>query len=215
MTTAERHLYRTRRFPLGPVLLGTWVLMVVFVLYHNERFLIEPASPMWKEFEPVKWRLLVHGMAGTIALLIGPFQLSSRFRQRHLQAHRLMGRCYAVSVAVAAPLAIWISSVVDTPILHAAAYVQGLGWMIATAIAVLCVRNGNMRQHREWMIRSYAIALIFLEARVITAIPSIERSGLDGIAIVVWLCNAAAWIVPSVIFNWREMFTTNSAKARP
>jgi uncharacterized membrane protein len=46
-----------------------------------------------------------------IALLIGPFQFSSRFRQRHLRIHRIMGRVYLASVAVAAIFALYISAI--------------------------------------------------------------------------------------------------------
>ena len=38
--------------------------MTAYVLYHNERFLIEPDNPIWRHFEPFKWWLLLHGVAG-------------------------------------------------------------------------------------------------------------------------------------------------------
>src|SRR5262245_13865898 len=108
------------RSPLRQICVAVWAAMLLFVVYHSERFLIEPENPIWNEFEPVKWRLLIHGLAGAAALLVGPLQFSTSLRQRYLQAHRLVGRCYVGAVIVAAPTAIWISHTVDTPILHAA-----------------------------------------------------------------------------------------------
>src|SRR6202167_6281712 len=42
--------------------------------------------------------LIPHTLSGTIALLAGPIQFSTRFRQRHLQFHRVLGRIYVVCV---------------------------------------------------------------------------------------------------------------------
>src|ERR1700761_7037490 len=44
--------------------------------------------------------LIPHVLCGTLALLAGPLQFSSRFRQRHLKFHRVLGRLYVVSVFV-------------------------------------------------------------------------------------------------------------------
>ena len=85
-------------------LLSALGLMFLFVLWHNERFIVDHSHPDWQYYFPVRWLLIPHGLAGLTALLIGPFQLSSRFRQRHLRVHRIMGRFYLGGVAVAAPM---------------------------------------------------------------------------------------------------------------
>jgi hypothetical protein len=46
--------------------------------------------------------LIPHTLSGVIALLAGPVQFSSRFRQRHLTLHRVLGRIYVISVFVGA-----------------------------------------------------------------------------------------------------------------
>ena len=45
--------------------------MTVFVLYHKERFLLDPMHPIWQHYDPFKWWLLPHGLAGAFALLLG------------------------------------------------------------------------------------------------------------------------------------------------
>src|SRR6202046_4236665 len=42
--------------------------------------------------------LIPHSLCGTLALVIGPLQFSSRFRQRYLKWHRVLGRIYVVCV---------------------------------------------------------------------------------------------------------------------
>ena len=57
-------------------------LMLAYVLYHDESFLVHPKDPVWQHYEPFKWWLLPHGIAGACALLLGPMQFSDRLRQR-------------------------------------------------------------------------------------------------------------------------------------
>ena len=70
------------------------VLMMGYVLYHNERFLINPADPAWQHYQPFKWWLLPHGLAGACALFLGPMQFSDRLRQRYLRLHKTIGWIY-------------------------------------------------------------------------------------------------------------------------
>src|SRR5271167_351400 len=46
--------------------------------------------------------LIPHALCGTVALLTGPLQFSSRFRQRHLRFHRVAGRMYFSAVIIGA-----------------------------------------------------------------------------------------------------------------
>lgn len=95
-------------------------LMMAYVLYHNESFIVNPQHPVWTHYEPFKWWLLPHGIAGGLALFLGPFQFSDRLRQRYAKVHRVAGRLYVAGVAVAAPLGFWIQHLEGPPLLVAA-----------------------------------------------------------------------------------------------
>jgi hypothetical protein len=69
-------------------------VMVAYVLYHNESFLIDPMHPVWQHYEPFKWWLLPHGLAGACALVLAPMQFSDRLRARLAKVHRITGRVY-------------------------------------------------------------------------------------------------------------------------
>src|SRR6185503_268804 len=43
-------------------------LASTYVLYHNERFLIDGSHPAWQHYAPFKWWLLPHGIFGAIVL---------------------------------------------------------------------------------------------------------------------------------------------------
>ena len=83
-------------------------LMLGYVLFHDESFLVHSKDPMWQHYEPFKWWLLPHGIAGACALLLGPIQFSDRLRDRFRQLHRVVGRIYVAGVFVAAPLGFYI-----------------------------------------------------------------------------------------------------------
>ena len=41
----------------------------VYVLYHNERFLVQADHPAWQHYAPFKWWLLPHGIFGAIVIV--------------------------------------------------------------------------------------------------------------------------------------------------
>src|ERR1051325_11415643 len=188
-------------------------LMTLFVIYRYELPLLDSNSLRWQHFANVKFWLIPHGIAGAIALLLAPFQFFSRLRQRHLRLHRVMGRLYVCCVALAAPAAIPIAVILGPPSLVMAAVLQSIGWLLTTALALYCVRTGNIQQHREWMIRSYPIAMVFVFARAILAIPAIQAMGEVGFISVVWSCEVAASFIPSLVISWGAIFRRKAAPA--
>jgi hypothetical protein len=85
--------------------------------------------------------------------------------------------------------------------------------MVTTAIALYCVRSGNIAQHRRWMIRSYPFAMVFTVARLIIPIPPVLRLGFTGIEMVVWTTIALAAFLPNVFLDWRAIFPRTVVKA--
>ncbi len=83
-------------------------LTTIYVLGHNERFLIDRRDPNWQHIQSFQWWLLPHGLAGACALVLAPLQFSDRLRQRFAKVHRIIGRIYITGVFVLAPLGIYI-----------------------------------------------------------------------------------------------------------
>jgi len=180
-------------------------LMTLFVFYLYETPFLDSKSPVWQHVEPVKWLLLPHAVAGTVALLLAPFQFSARLRRRWMRAHRVMGRLYVAGAAISAPLAVPVAIILGPPSLVMAAVIQSCGWLLTTAVAVYAVRAGDIRQHQEWMIRSYPFAMVFVVARALLAVPAVRALGEPGFVSVVWSCIAAACFIPSLVISWRAL----------
>ena len=149
--------------------------------------------------------MLAHGIPGALALFLGAFQFSSRLRQRYLQVHRVMGRIYVGCVAISAPVAIVVAIRLPIMTLAMASTIQAVGWLATTATGLYCIRTGRIQQHREWMMRSYPFAMVFIVVRAINSIPAITRMGQIGIATVVWSVIATACFLPSFVIAWQAL----------
>ncbi len=179
----------------------------LFVLWNNERFFLNPRAPEWAHFNPIRWQLVPHGIGGTLALLLGAIQFSARIRQRFPHVHRFSGRLYIGGTFVAGPVAIWMAFINSPWFLVPFTIIQATTWMLFTGIAYRCIRGGDIRQHRQWMARSYGIVLIFLEGRVLMAIPALARHGMDSIVLVNWACLAVTLVTTECVLNWNVIRT--------
>lgn len=201
-----------RRSPSKLVFFVIFGCLTVFVTYMKNARIFDPASEIAQHFAPVKWYVLPHAFFGALAMLLGVFQFSNRLRARYLKIHRTLGYIYVVSVFVAAPLAVPMTMRFG-PSLVAASSVQSFGWMLTTAIALYCVRHGNVAQHRRWMIRSYPFAMVFTVTRMIIPIPAVLRLGVAGIETVVWTVIALAAILPNILLDWSAITARPATKA--
>ncbi len=188
--------------------------LTVFVTYMKNAQVFDPSSPIAKHFAPVTWYLIPHAFFGALAMLMGAFQFSNRLRAKYLKVHRVMGYIYVVGVFVSAPFAIPMAMKIHTLSLVGASAVQSLGWMLTTGIALYCVRNGNIAQHRKWMMRSYPFAMVFTVARLIVPIPPIFKLGEPGIEFVVWTTIGLAAFLPNVWIEWQDITAKRRALAR-
>jgi uncharacterized membrane protein len=191
----------------GPkhILFAVLGLLALFVIYNNERFIVDHSDPLWTYYLPVRWLLVPHGLAGAMCLCLGATQFSTRLRQRHARVHRVLGRCYVIGVVVAATISLSITMLRNELPLEIAVFTQASLWLLTTAVAFYCIRRRNFREHRHWMIRSYAITLIFLTDRVIDAIPGMSDLDTDASPNMAWLCNVVAWVVPTFIISWQNI----------
>jgi uncharacterized membrane protein YozB (DUF420 family) len=102
-----------------------------------------------------------HIIPGVVYLVLAPFQVSRRFRNRHLDLHRKMGR-FLVPIGI-------LSGVIGVIFGFffsfggfaeaSAAVVFGTWFVVALSLAYSYIRAGDTVRHRRWMIRAFAIGL--------------------------------------------------------
>lgn len=200
------------------LLFGLIAVMLIYVLGHNERFLIDSTDREWAHIATFKWWLLPHGIAGACALLLGPMQFSERLRQRHLQLHRIVGRIYVAGVFTSAPLGFYIQYFEErmggTRSFSIAGAVDATLWMFTTGLALVFAMKGHLQQHRQWMTRSFAVALVFLEVRVIAGVSGWEKLGDAAIETIVWCCLSFSILMADVVLQWQEFARRRPALAK-
>ncbi len=191
-------------------------MMMVYVAQHNERFLIDSADPMRAHFAPFKWLLLPHGLAGACALLLAPMQFSDRLRRRFARMHRVVGRIYVASVFfVVGPVGVYIQYFEERMgvprSFTIATAVDAILLMSTAAIGLAFILKGKVQQHRQWMTRSYAVALVFFEVRLISGVFRLDDKGNAVAELVVWICVALAIPLADVVLQIQESFRSRAS----
>ena len=184
-------------------------LMLAYVIPHDESFLLNPKDPIWQHYESFKWWLLPHGLAGACALLLGPIQFFDRLRNRFKRLHRVVGRIYVAGVFVAAPLGFYIQHFEERMgnprSFSIAAAADATLWMTTTAIALVFILKGKVQEHRQWMTRSFAVALVFLEVRAIGGLGGWENLDAHANETIVWACLAFSILSADIILQCQEL----------
>jgi uncharacterized membrane protein len=189
-------------------------LMFVYVLGHDEGFLVNSKDPIWQHYEPFKWWLLPHGLAGACALLLGPLQFSNGLRLRFRKLHRVLGRIYVTGVFIAAPLGVYIQYFEErmgkSRSFTVAAVVDAVLLTGTTAVALAFILKGKVQQHRQWMTRSFGVALVFFEGRVVGGVTGWENLGNRADETIVWACLAFSILSADLILQWQELAHSHS-----
>ena len=208
MATSTLLTPTSARSRLKTVLWISLGLIVLFVFITSELLLVTD-YPLYHAYRlqviADRHLLVPHTLGGVIALLAGPIQFSSRFRQRYLKFHRVLGRAYVVSVFVGALTGIALSA--GRPGMPGTC-VQAAAWVVCTTAAFITARNRQIARHRQWMVRSYAVTFTFVSSRVLNLWPlywSHLGDALAAVGLIVF--TLASLLVVALGLNWRELTT--------
>jgi uncharacterized membrane protein len=190
-------------------------VLYIYVLVTSESFLIDKSDPEWTHIAPFRQILLPHGLVAALALLLGPFQFSERLRRKYITVHKTLGYLYITGCYLGAPVGAYIQwfqeRMGESRNFTIAGIADAALWMFATTMALIFIRQRKVQQHRQWMIRSFSCALIFLEVRAIMALFHIPPQHAE---IVVWCCVAAAYPVADLVLQIDALRQTRTRTAR-
>lgn len=107
------------------------------------------------------WLAYLHIVPGAVYLLGAPLQLSRRFRTRHYGVHRRLGRVLLTCALVAGlfSLLFGVPHAWGGAPEAAAAVVFGCWFLTCLVLAFRAIRRNDVRQHRRWMIRAFAVGI--------------------------------------------------------
>ena len=207
--------------PRRPLLRRPWVvplalLTVIFVAYAVTPYLtLDPARARTQPMPPHAsyYPLLVtHIFLGSIALLAASLQVWPWLRRSHPAVHRRSGRVY-VTVALSASVCVMIISPMGLygANQRVANTMLALLWFGTTLAGFRAIRQRRIADHRQWMLRSFALCFSIVAFRVwmfiafAVFVPEIftgaEVDPADvsqAIGVTSWL----SWVVNLLIVEW-------------
>ena len=101
----------------------------------------------------------LHVFAAAVALLLGPFQFSTRLRSARIQLPRWMGRVYlGVGVLIGSLSGLYISQFAfGGPAAKLGFATLAVCWLYTGLRAFLAIRRRAIDEHRKWMVRNFSL----------------------------------------------------------
>lgn len=111
----------------------------------------------------------LHVLPGLLYLALAPLQFSIRLRKSNPAYHRRAGRVLAVIAIVLGTAALFIGIVIPFSGLPEQVIISIFStfFVISTVMGVRCARLKRFTEHREWMLRAFAIGLSIVTMRLI------------------------------------------------
>ena len=205
-----------RVMTLGALLLGVFLLALDYVLSYTPRYLLREPDAFAGMTPLHSVVLVVHLCVGIGALLVGPLQLFTGARRRGLTFHRWLGRGYACAISVGGVAAAGML-ILTGGSLNFRLGIAGLdvAWLGSTGLAYLAIRKGQVKLHREWMVRSYVATFGFVFFRIILEVLSARHMGtrIEIQAVASWACWSIPLLVVELVMEGRKVLAVRSIVA--
>ena len=128
-----------------------------------------PAGDLDAHFASERTLVLTHILPAMLFMILGPLQFARGLRSSHPQMHRWSGRIFLAASAVVgiSGLRLAYGKTIGGMDEKAAIVLFGTFFLIALGRALWHALRREFAQHREWMIRGYAIGLAVATIRPI------------------------------------------------
>lgn len=150
------------------------------------------------------WNLCfyAHVSLGGIALLSGWSQFFKNIRNRYLQLHRALGKLYVIAVFLSGLASLYIAYHTAGGLIAILGFeALGILWFFTTFKAYQSVRESNINEHENWMVRSYALTFAAVALRLwLPIFMGMFRMPFENAyQIVAWLCWVPNLIIAELI----------------
>jgi uncharacterized membrane protein len=144
--------------------------------------------------------LILHVIAGVIALLVAPVQFVRRIRTRWPAFHRATGRIYVAACAVAAPTGFMLAvGTTAGPVAAVGFAIPAMLLAVFTWLAWRAAVERRFGDHREWMLRSYAVTATAITLRLMLPASALLEIGFfTAYPIIAWL----SWSTNLLLFEY-------------
>ena len=149
--------------------------------------------------------VVLHIVGAAVYIILGAFQFAPTFRRRRPGWHRAAGRLVVLCGLLVGLSALWMTLFYPWPagdgaLLAALRILFGSGMVVSIVLAFAAIRRRDVRRHRAWMMRGYALGLgagtqaLTLAAGAVILGPPNELSRA--------LLMGAAWVINLAVAEW-------------
>lgn len=135
--------------------------------------------------------LVIHVVAGVIALLVGPLQFIRRLRTRLPAVHRATGYVYVTACAIGAPAGFMLAlGTTSGPLAAGGFAMAALLWAAFTWRGLRAAVERRFADHRAWMLRSWAMTAAAITLRLMLPFSGLVLGLRFSTAypVIAWLC---------------------------
>lgn len=157
--------------------------------------------------------LFIHVAFSVIALVIGPFSLSTKYREKNINLHKSLGKIYMIGIILGGISGLYLALYATGGLAGKLGFsLLSIFWLITAYQAIARVKEKKIHDHQKWMIRNYSLTFAAVTLRIWLGLLG-WLFGPDhfetSYAIIAWL----AW-VPNIIFaelfiNYRDKNKNN------
>lgn len=141
--------------------------------------------------------VITHVVGAMVTLTLGPFLF---WRSRWPAVHRWLGRIYLLGILLGGSAGLAMSPYAYGGVVVRVGFaILAVLWLTSGFMAFVRIRQGNVAEHRRWMVRNFALTLAGVMLRVQS--PLLIISGLDfevAYRIVAW----TSWLPNLLVAEW-------------
>ncbi len=146
--------------------------------------------------------LYIHIVFSIVALVIGPFTLSSKFREKNRKCHRIAGKVYVIGILFGSIAGLYLAFYATGGFVSQLGFsLLAIFWIITGYQAVTNIKKHNVYEHQKWMIRNYSLTFAAVTLRIwlplFTALFGFENFMIS-YPIISWLC----WVPNLIVAQW-------------
>lgn len=142
--------------------------------------------------------LFTHIAGSVVALAIGPFTLSTKFREKNIIRHKRLGKLYMLGVLFGGASGLYLAFYASGGLAGKLGFgLLAIFWLVSAYQALARIKVNRVNDHQQWMIRNYSLTFAAVTLRIwlplFMLLLGLEPFELS-YAVIAWL----AW-VPNII----------------
>lgn len=204
MSKTSRDRSKRKSWPLAVFLISACIVPIAAGAYRGTTLILD--NDWGFEFDAAhvdSLPLFLHVICAATFYVLAALQVWPPLRTRFPVWHQRAGRVAIIAGLVGALSSVWITIVhaeVRGDILFYGRMVFGPLWALFLVLGYLAIRRKDVRAHRAWMVRAFAVAmpagtLIFIFAPVLLIFGEVSSAVDESI-------QSTAWIVHLALAEW-------------